>query len=468
MGSNSYNTQREIDLIELELSLEKDLDILFETGFNQYGRALCWKKHPGFPYRTQCVINLQGTILVQANSYLNKYDRAEYYYKEKQLTLVKLSELKEDLSYKLEGSAICEDIDPFNQGIARIKIVVPFPDHVPSPKSDVVYGTSEYNYINFNGDIIFSENFADAANYSDGLFPVRSFKDRECYYLRIDKTSLLHRPQPVVISSMYGLFIDSNYHLINSFDKQLTNKCTTITYTDNHQIALVEYGPYTYDKKCCFIFPNGQKVPYLDIKAEYEKSHKDGIRRDSAFSNGIISIVIEGYGIKHINLEGQLLSKVHFSISDLLSYHSSVDLHKFSQGFAVVKTPKGFNYINQRGELLLKEFKNFAGPFSSGLALVKNEQGDYYFIDRRGKKRFNISIPDVYRSIVLLGRVQVTPIENDQIKFEQVSIFDLDGNFMCETTSSLSNLDDQFSMFLKEDYLDWWGNKVQYHRGVRQ
>ncbi|MCO4780830.1 MAG: hypothetical protein KC646_00795 [Candidatus Cloacimonetes bacterium] len=448
MNSYSYSTQREIDLIELELSLEKDLDILFETGFNQYGRALCWKKHPNNSYKTQCVINLQGELLYQSDSFLNRYEKAQYLEKQEQ----PYADVLKTLSLNTEYT----DIQPFYFGYAVVRVINAFSNVGAQDRANIMASTNEYNYIDVNGKLLFKKGFLEAKNFTGKVFPIQSASDREYYLLKINQEKL-HYQQPYDFeSSIHGFFIDKNFLLVNELDQQFTDTCTTLIFTNNHELAFVEYGSDSSDTKVFFLDSNGQRHINQELSKKLS-SFNNSQASHTEFSSGIITRVIDDIGVIHINLEGTLLNSIPFELSGSNIYHESSEIFKFSQGFAVVKTNQGYNYINQRGEFLLEKYMSLAWPFSSGVAVVCNKKGNYFLINRLGNPICKIAINELIEVEVAVGRIILT-LQDE----EEITIIDLDGKVICENAEDFFYEIDEFYISSEEEDFNWWGEEEDF------
>lgn len=452
LADSNYSTRDEIDWVELELNLEKDLNISFETGFNQHGRALCWKEHPSFLYKTQCVIDLQGQIIFQSDSLLNKIQKAQYYLNHKQVPDKMLERMKSQVAYT--------DVQPFYNGYAIVQVIPAFGNLQNSERYNVSYGAKEYNYIDVNGKMHFQKGFLSATPYTGRFFAIQSVKDREFYYLKHNGKRLIHQQQWQAKPIINGYYIDKNLHLINELDQQLTNVATHLTFTDNHQLGFVEYGSLCYERKCYFINADGERYFKPEVSKQYNRSLAPKETSYTHFSNGIITKVIDGVGVKYINLEGNLLSKELFEIHGTNLFHDASKINHFSQGFAVVKTSEGFNYINQRGEYLLQKFVLSAFPFSYGLAITKTKDGAYIAIDRFGNPRFSIAVPHIYEVKISFGLIHITPEIDGKIQFKKMLVLKLNGDIISENVQGINNSIDLLEIYSEEGTLNWWGDNM--------
>jgi hypothetical protein len=112
----------------------------------------------------------------------------------------------------------------------------------------------------------------------------------------------------------------------------------------------------------------------------------------SDFSNGFALVKIEGQGYNFINEKGELLWS---------EYKNFYFVDNFYDGFArVYKKDKGWNYINGQGELLYKGdiWFDFVENFSEGFAEVKIEDLGWNFINKQGELLYkgNIWFDSVY------------------------------------------------------------------------
>lgn len=121
------------------------------------------------------------------------------------------------------------------------------------------------------------------------------------------------------------------------------------------------------DDHYAFFGPSGQKL----FVTKYECA---------PFQEGYAVIKTErGYGF--IDKSGSFVSPSLY-----------LEARNFSEGFAFVKTPEGFFFINKEGKIVLRCGE--ASDFQEGLSFYRNMSG-FSYIDQTGKERFSIRAKQV-------------------------------------------------------------------------
>ncbi|MBL4620949.1 MAG: hypothetical protein JKY89_00975 [Immundisolibacteraceae bacterium] len=455
MKNFNYSTQDEIDLIQLELSLENDLDILFETGFNQYGRALCWSNSSQLPSKTQCVIDQSGKVIFQSDSYLTKYEKYEYLNAEDQPSSKKIKKLKQKLK--------CHDITPFNQGVAVALYRKVYQNPGAPLEIDRTFFIDGFNFINLNGELQFKSNFLKVAGYADGWFPVQ-FDDRSYHYIDVNEKQLTKRALLELKPFVNGISRDEDGRLIDSNNNRLTNKPMSLEFIESRRIALIKNRNYIN-----FINSQGIRLLEKDINLNLFKGIHEMKESLSKVCNGIITLVTEDLGVQYLNIEGKLLLNKTFDFAEDHKYYNALHFHQFYQGFAAVKTSDGYNFINQKGHFLLRQSKKSVTPFSYGLSLVCDHSGNYSFINRIGEIQFHLEEREIDNVKFLFGRILISPSKSKNILYKSRFVIDLDGNSISKTRPSILSYKTQKDLFsiycdgptpTKNFSLDWWGQPL--------
>ncbi|WCL51032.1 WG repeat-containing protein [Leptospira sp. GIMC2001] len=77
----------------------------------------------------------------------------------------------------------------------------------------------------------------------------------------------------------------------------------------------------------------------------------------------------------------------------------------FSEGLAVVSNPTNFNkqevkeYIDKNGKVIISVMAIEAYPFKNGIARIKELPGKYYWINKKGKREFEINLQNEFIEI---------------------------------------------------------------------
>jgi len=218
---------------------------------------------------------------------------------------------------------------------------------------------NQYNYINLNGQLISKKYFSDAADFSNGLAPVKFSKNGKWGY--IDKKGKLKTD--TIFDYAYD-FNKKNAEVIIRNDSYLINKKGKIidTLNDNYQKIT----------KKLTLFGNSDRGTLGRINQKGDTVMRGIYTSFGYIQNGKFWYNKQGkYGLA--DTTGTILVQ---PIYNYLTYFSD-------NGLALTKKHEKFGYINEEGIVSIDfEFENAKG-FKHGLAGVK-VNGKWGFINKMG------------------------------------------------------------------------------------
>ncbi|ENW19905.1 WG repeat-containing protein [Acinetobacter haemolyticus] len=129
---------------------------------------------------------------------------------------------------------------------------------------------------------------------------------------------------------------------------------------------------YTLNGKCGYINDKNEII----TKNIYEKC--------SAFSEQRASV--------RLNNKWALIDQKGTLLSDFL--YGEID--KFSEGLAAIEINGKYGYINTNGKIVIQPVHALALSFKDGMARIGSIYSPYYFIDKSGKKIFDVNFNHVY------------------------------------------------------------------------
>ena len=253
----------------------------------------------------------------------------------------------------------------------------------------------KYGYINETGSFVIEPKYVDASNFISGYAIVKQINDTR--YSLIDKTGKVYGryndiaiyPNGTVIASKskedYKCFDYHNPdHSANIYYKIDKKNGEQLIPTDKLGIQsilisteLVPEFPIHYiskDKKSGYL---GEDLN-IQIPAKYLFS--------SEFKNGVASVNFRYTEDIIIDKTGKTL----FTTKDYSATH-------FSEGLMVVRDVETFleGCFDRTGKLVIPCIYKKVNSFSQGVASVRDQNDNLYYIDQTGKKV--IDIPNVYK-----------------------------------------------------------------------
>ncbi|MCO4782962.1 MAG: WG repeat-containing protein [Candidatus Cloacimonetes bacterium] len=444
----------ELELVQLKRLIEQDLNISFETDFNEDRKALCWKFNPELGYTSQAVVNSSGTIVHHSNSCYNMYERAFYLHDETQLTDLEIQRMKQKEGF--------ENIQPFYNGIA-----------IALDKNRQQF------FIDMNGRRVSSSNFSKLHRFRHGLALVK-LSTQQFNYLKSDGSLLLkdHLHYAEEFSCGLAVVMDSNstskyiidpsgakvselYDDIESFSEGkalvLHNKERNFLDLNCNPMLPEWISGYTkvasFASDRCRMNRKSGRVNYVQENGQFLWDYDRKLIAAEDFIGGFALLGDNtSDGGKKYNFtkpNGDWLSQKWFRFAK-----------SFQEGIALVQTLHRFNYLDHEGKLLLNKALLAAESFSNGLAAVKFiGKSRTYFINKKGEQVKHEPVLDAQNFIN--GRSLVLVSKNGNTKEKLYNYLTLDGKYLLKDHFSSRNLPQQFtepSITINKD-----GNSFRYN-----
>ena len=220
-------------------------------------------------------------------------------------------------------------------------------------------------YIDKTGRVVLLKDYKSAGDFYEGLAKFQSNTTGLFGYMDVSGTE--------VIPPRYQLAFDFHDGMARVYGP---NGFGFINHDGVEKIPLIYPSADDFsdgvakvkeDDYYAFFGPSGQKL----FVTKYECA---------PFQEGYAVIKTErGYGF--IDKSGSFVSPSLY-----------LEARNFSEGFAFVKTPEGFFFINKEGEIVLRCGE--ASDFQEGLSFYRNMSG-FSYIDQTGKERFSIRAKQV-------------------------------------------------------------------------
>lgn len=428
----------ELELVQLKRVIEQDLNISFESDFNEQRKALCWKFNPELGYTAQAVVNSSGTIVHQSNSCYNIYEKAFYLNDEMQLTDLEIQKLKQKEGFKsiqpfYDGIAIASDnknrdyfidmdgrkinskkfskISRFHYGLALIRL-----------------GQDHYNYIRSDGTFLLKEHLALAFDFSCGLAVVMD-RDETCKYVidpngkcvseRYDDIEPFSEGKALVFHANRRNFLDLN--CMPMLPEWVRGYKTVSSFASDHCRMNRQNGSVNYIKE------NGAFLWDYDRRLIAAEDFIGGfaLLGDSTNDGG------KKYNFTKPN--GDWLSQKWFRFAK-----------SFSEGLALVQTLHRFNFIDYQGSLLMDKALLSAESFTNGLSAIQyiDRPNHTFFINKKGQQIHHEPVIEAYSFIN--GRSLVVVSQDVNTKEKLYNYLTLDGKYLLKNHFNSHNLPSEF------------------------
>lgn len=137
------------------------------------------------------------------------------------------------------------------------------------------------------------------------------------------------------------------------------------------------------------IFDDGRKMGIMDKtgKVIWSADHNYGYSISEKFVEGYAIKVTVKQGIpyaEYIDINGR---PVFSNLTRSCSYGSQMSFQPFVDGLSLFYDSKAsaYGFINEKGTIVIPAKYRLAHPFSDGLAAVRDDSGNWGFIDKNGK-----------------------------------------------------------------------------------
>jgi len=375
----------QLEMVQVRRMMEEDLDIVFETDFNSFRRAVVWREHPDLKTMSQAVIQLDGSLIYQSDSILDEALRIQYMEDEPQLTYSERQELQFRLKISSAGLMSSGKVPVQKDGLFTyfspsgsqlvkrwFKSLRPFRNSIAA-----VQGKSGgWNYLKENGEFLFSSEAQELSDFQDGFGVVR--KNGRCFIVDemghraseiYDHISSFQEGYALVFQKGKYNFLDDTLELL--FERWLYPYRSVGDFSLGRALTIRQRGAFNY------VQPDGSFLFKDHEGKRHDLSLHTACRFDSGFALIMDYSARGGGSLKYnfVDPEGAFLCKKWFP------YASS-----FWGGLALVSTGKYYNYITHTGRLLLENGYRSARDFRSGLAAVQKPQGMWTFINKRGEE----------------------------------------------------------------------------------